>query len=150
MKLRNFAAIGIVSVWLTAFPALAQISTFRANIPFPFVVGDQTLPAATYVVQRVLGKPNTANDIGVIVMKASSHHVYKVIVTDEVGAEHHFGRQEKSSLVFTTFKGKQYLNRIWVEGDIIAHQVATAPAEIAFPNATNEITVTALNYSKAK
>jgi hypothetical protein len=157
--LGKLAAIVTATAWLTMIPALAQVSTFRANIPFPFVVGNQTLPPALYVVQRFLGKPKAAklkpgtpeasNDMGVIVMKANDRHVYKVIVT-EPGEDRQAVRSEGSRLVFTSFKGKQYLNRIWVAGDAVAHQLPSIANDISISNATGEVIVTALNYSRNK
>jgi hypothetical protein len=148
-KLRSLALIGAVIFAFATNPALSQVSTFRASIPFPFIVGNQTLPAATYVVQRFLGKLKTGNDMGVIVMKATGPHVYKVIVTAP-GGDRHAAHPQGSELIFTSFKGKQYLNRIWVAGDAVAHQLPNVSDEIPVPGTTGEVIVTALNYSRSK
>jgi hypothetical protein len=57
-------------VTLTMPLAGAQVSSFQATVPFPFVVRNQTLPAGTYVVQRFLGKPKSSADVRVMVMKS--------------------------------------------------------------------------------
>jgi len=126
----------------------AQVSTFQANIPFPFVVGSETLPAGAYLVQRFLGRPKSPEDIEVIVLKTSDHHVYKVIVTGS--GENQHPRSARSRLVFTSFKGKQYLNCVWVSGDSAAHQVASVPPEIADQSETEEVIVTGVRGPRGK
>lgn len=148
MKIGRLAVIGILAVsWTTAVGA--QISSFRALIPFPFVVGSQTLPAGTYVVQRFLGKAKNPEDLGVIVMKASDHHVYKVIVTGS-SEDRRAARSEGSELIFTSFKGRQYLDRVWVAGDALAHQLANVPPERAGDGVTGEVIVTGLGDSRGR
>ncbi len=55
MKISILAALGAAMVSLVAYPALAQVSTFEATVPFPFIVGNHTLPEGTYTVQRLMG-----------------------------------------------------------------------------------------------
>jgi hypothetical protein len=54
MKIKRLALMGTLMVTLNMPLARAQVSSFRAAIPFSFVVGKQTLPAGTYLVQRFL------------------------------------------------------------------------------------------------
>jgi len=82
-------------------------------------------------------------------MKATGAHVYKVIVTAP-GEDRRALRPQRSELVFTSFKGKQYLQRIWVAGDAVAHQLPNVSDEIPLPGTTSEVIVTALNYSRDK
>jgi len=49
--------------------AHAQTVTFIAHVPFPFVVGNQTLPPGIYQVQRLMGRPAETDQIGVIVVR---------------------------------------------------------------------------------
>ena len=143
-KLKKLAAVGLLLVSLAPLSTFAQVSAFKATVPFPFVVGHQTLPAGTYIVQRFLGKPKTANDLGIIVIKASDQHVYKVIVT---ASSEKRRAANGSSLIFTSFKDKQYLNRVWVAGDAVAHQLANIPPEVATQGPHGEVIVTGLHYS---
>lgn len=148
MKVRTLVALGVLYVYLTPPVVHGQVSAFQAIIPFPFVVGSQTLPAGTYLVQR-LGEQRTPNDVGVIVMKTSNHQVYKVIVTGP-GDNHDAARAEGSRLVFTSFKGREYLNRVWIAGDAAAHQLADVPFEITAQGPASEVIVTGFRYSKGK
>lgn len=140
--------IGAVVVMLTK-PPYAQVSSFQASIPFPFVVGKQTLPAGTYVVQRFLGKPKKAEDVGLIVMKTSDHHVYKVIVT-AAGEGLRTTSDGESKLIFTNFKGREYLNQVCVAGDAVVHQVANVPPEGVVRGNNGEVIVTGLRNTKSK
>ncbi len=149
MKIRIWAALGVMMFALTKSHVSAQVATFEATIQFPFVVGKHTLPTGTYTVQRLMGRPKSTNALGVIVIKTNDHRVYKVIVTG-TGEEHQSTRAKDSSLIFTSFEGKEYLNRVWVAGDAVAHQLADVPPEIATLGATSEVIVTGFHYSKAK
>lgn len=141
VRLKKAYAIGIVAFCFQAASVYAQVSSFQAAIPFPFVVGTQTLPPGIYVVQRYLGRPKHADQPGVIVMKDGNRHIYKVIVTG-AGKQGDAGKREGSRLVFTSFRGKQYLNRVLVAGDPVAHQLANLPVEIAAAGASGEVIVT--------
>ncbi len=128
-------------VALTMPLAGAQVSSFQVTIPLPFVVRNQALPAGTYVVERFLGRPKSSANVRVIVMKSEDQHVYKVLVTgfrDEsrlVGAA-------GSRLIFTSFRRREYLNRICVTGDAVVHQLPNVPPEVAAQGTSGEVIVT--------
>ncbi len=143
---RKQNVIGIL-VLLLAAVAQAQVASFQAIVPFPFVVGKQTLPAGTYLVQRHLGKPRRTDGTGLIVITAAHHHIYKVIVTGASGAPDASSGQV-SRLIFTTLAGKQYLNRIWVAGDAVAHQLVNVPPTMG--EATGEVIVTGMDRLEGK
>ena len=136
-------------VTLTMPLASAQVSSFRVTIPFPFVVGNQTLPAGTYVVERFLGRPKSSADVRVIVMKDNDQHVYKVLVTCSREESRAVGAAG-SRLIFTSLRGREYLSRICVAGDVVVHQLANVPSEISVQDASGEVIVTGLVRTKAK
>jgi hypothetical protein len=149
MKIKRLTVMGSLMVALTMPLADAEVSSFRVTVPFPFVVGNQTQPAGTYVVQRLLGKPKSAADVGVIVIKDSDHHVYKVIMTAS-GKESRAVGAAGSRLIFTSFKGREYLNRVCVAGDAVVCQLANVPSEVAAQGAGGEVIVTSLLNGKGK
>ena len=149
MKIKTLVVIGTLMVTLTMPLASAQVSSFRVAIPFPFVVGNQTLPAGTYVVERFLGRPKSSADVRVIVMKDNHQHIYKVLVS--------CSREESASvgvtgsrLIFTSLRGREYLRRICVAGDAVVHQLANVLPEIAAQGASGEVIVTGLVNPKGK
>jgi len=149
MKIKRLVVMGTLMVTLTMPLAGAQVSSFQVTIPFPFVVRNQTLPAGTYVVQRFLGKPKSAAEVGVIVIKGGDHHVYKVIMTAS-GEESRTVGAAGSRLIFTSFKGREYLSRVCVAGDAVVRQLASVPSEVAAQDAGGEVIVTSLHNGKGK
>jgi hypothetical protein len=149
MKIKRLAAMGSLMVTLTMPVADAQVSSFQVTIPFPFVVRNQTLPPGTYVVQRFLGKPKSSADVRVIVMKSHDQHVYKVLVTVSRDESRVVGAPG-SRLIFTSFRGREYLNRICVAGDTVVQQLANVPPEMAAQGASGEVIVTGLVNTREK
>ena len=149
MKIKPLSAIGALVASLTLYCAHAQVSAFEATVPFPFVVGNRALPSGTYTVQRLMGKPRSASSLGIIVLKAADHRVYKVIVTD-TRDQHHVASTKDSRLIFTSYQGKEYLNQVWVAGDEIAHQLENVPSEMTAVGSTGEVIVIGLRHSKSK
>ncbi|MFZ0285204.1 MAG: hypothetical protein WAL32_08225 [Terriglobales bacterium] len=127
MKIGKFAALGILTVALTASGTFTRASNFRAQVPFAFVVGNQTLPPGTYIVQRLLGK--ILDSTGVVVIKTSDHRIYCAVIT-RLRADRLTDRVKVSKLRFTIFKGQQYLSQICVAGDGLADHLST-PADSA-------------------
>jgi len=140
---------GVLAVALSASVVQAEVPSFHATVPFSFVVGNQTMPAGTYVVQRYLGQAKDPDTLGVIVMKISDRHVYKVMLTGTV-ADRSAERGLGSGLIFTTFEGKQYLNRVRLAGDTVVHQLANVPPEIRAQGTNGEVIVVGFRYSRGK
>jgi hypothetical protein len=149
MKIKRLVTTGSLMVGLTISLAGAQVSSFQVTVPFPFVVRNQTLPAGNYVVQRFLGKPKSSADVRVIVMKSRDHHVYKVLVTGSRQESRVVGAAG-SGLIFTSFRGREYLNRICVAGDAVVQQLENVPSEIAAQGASGEVIVTGLVNTREK
>jgi len=131
MSMLSKPIIQILALWI-ALPGTvqAQTSTFVAHVPFEFVVGGQTLPPGTYIVQRLLGKRSAQDTTGVVVLKTEDHRVYKALITGlSSGAR---AQQAKSSgLLFTRIEGKQYLSQVWLANDNLVHQLANLPHDVS-------------------
>ena len=95
--------------------AQAQTTTFKTHIPFPFVVGNQTLPAGTYQIQRLLGRPGAADEIGMIVVWNTYPRVYKAVVTNLVRQSP--DSHSRSQLMFVGHAGQHYLSEVHIEGE---------------------------------
>jgi len=127
VQIGRLVALGVLTVALMASGAFIHASSFRAQVPFNFVVGNQTLPPGTYIVQRLFGK--ILDSTGVVVIKTSNHRIYRAVIT-RLRADRPADRTRGSKLLFTTFKGQQYLSQIYVAGDKMADQLST-PADSA-------------------
>jgi hypothetical protein len=84
MKKRVIAVVFGLSLLAFAGEGQPQTLTFKMQVPFPFVVGNQTLPAGTYQVQRLLGRPVEADQGGMIVIRSVNPRLYKAVVTNLV------------------------------------------------------------------
>ena len=72
MVIALLCVLGLLAV---AGNAHAQTMTFKTRVPFPFVVGNQTLPAGTYQIQRLLGRPGEPDEVGMIVVRSTDPRV---------------------------------------------------------------------------
>jgi len=105
------------------YHAAARVFSFRASVPFQFVVGRETLPASTYIVEVLLGQSQVWDATGVIVLKTPDGRVYRTAFTT-VAAER--GRNSAhSSLVFSQLRDKYYLTLV---------TMATADVELGISN----------------
>jgi hypothetical protein len=93
----------------------AQTMTFRVYVPFPFVVGNQTIPAGVYEVQRLMGRPAGADEIGMIVVRSIQSRVYKAMVTNL--AWHPPAPGSSAQLVFARRAGQHYLSGLRIAGE---------------------------------
>jgi hypothetical protein len=127
MKRTFLASLFVLSVGLIAGQAQTQLATFKAQVPFSFAVGNQILPAGTYQVQRLLGRPGVSDMTGLIVLRSTYPHAYKALVTHlSFGAVTSVGA---SQLVFTTYAGRHYLSEVRISGET-THQVTGLPQGI--------------------
>jgi len=121
----------------------AQTSTFRAYVPFPFVLANQTLPAGTYQLQRLLGKSLETDEIGVIVVRGADPGVYKAVVTNLLPQPPDL--LSNSQLVFARHAGQRYLTEVRFEGEK-GHHIPNAPGEsLGFDPSREEVALVRLH-----
>jgi hypothetical protein len=53
-----------------------------------------------------------------------------------------------SSLIFISFKGRQYLNRVCVVGDGVVRQLTNLPSEVATRGTSGQVIVTGFDNAK--
>jgi len=76
------------------------------DVPFDFVVGDQTLPAGQYTVRQDAPR-------GTVLIRSLDWKVGQFRIANKV----HAGRvPDRSQLVFRRYGSKNFLARIWVAG----------------------------------
>jgi len=115
MRNQVIVVLFVLSSLVFAANAHAQTMTFKARVPFPFVIGNQTLPAGTYQVQRLLGRPTEGDQIGMIVIRGTERGVYKAVVT-ELAPQPDESRAG-SQLVFANRGGQHYLSEVHLQGE---------------------------------
>ncbi len=125
MNTRIFVSTGIL-LFAGAGSAQAQTLNFKADVPFEFVVGERTLPAGSYVLQRMLGRGSVQDQTGMLVLRSDERKVYEAIITGTVPQPKHGGRVG-SRLVFNSYQGRHYLSQVWISGDEVAHKLSRLP-----------------------
>jgi hypothetical protein len=126
MKKRVIAVVFGLSLLAFAGEVQAQTITFKVKVPFPFVVGNQTLPAGTYQIQRLLGRPVEADQVGMIVIRSSNPRLYQAVVTNLVHRSP--GSRSSSELVFANHAGQCYLSGVRIEREK-DHQIPNVSPE---------------------
>jgi hypothetical protein len=115
MKKQTLALITLMAAMLASGSALAQTKSFRAEVPFAFVVGNQELPAGVYRFERLLGNPSADETVGIVALRNTQKHVYEVVIP---GLSEGLGDpQPACKLVFHRHGGRHYLYQIWIAGD---------------------------------
>lgn len=90
---------------LAAGVSHAQNAKLTADVPFPFVLGNQTLPAGTYHVDESAGSP-------VMIIHAAGGQRAVAMTNNTTAAR----EQEFSKLVFHRYGDRYFLAQIWTRG----------------------------------
>jgi len=118
MKNRAFNILAMLAVAaLLATPLVfAQVEHLTANIPFDFIVGNQTLPAGTY---KVACSPNGAPTVTLrgVDVKAVHIAITQATRSGKVPAE--------GKLIFNRYGDSNFLAQVWRPG---IHQGNLLPA----------------------
>jgi hypothetical protein len=105
-------------------PTLAQ-----ADVPFSFVVGNQTLPAGHYTVTELNEKT---------IRVANDHQQGAFVLTSKVSGG---ARENSGKLVFYRYQGTHFLAQVWSAADNTGRQVyeSRAQEQLASRAINNEI-----------
>jgi hypothetical protein len=119
MKAQSWHLTAILGTLLIAAAVVGQNNpaVLKADIPFPFVVANHTLPAGHYVVST-LGEQT--------IRLTNSHKQGAFVLTSRVD-----GRAPENSgkLVFYRYQNSYFLAQIWGAGNSQGKQVYKSPAE---------------------
>ena len=115
MRNRIIAIAFLLSSAFFAGTVNAQTKAFKAQVPFPFVVGNTTLPAGTYQIQRLLGQPGEKDEVGMIVIRGADQRVYEAVLTKLMQKTPEISAP--SQLVFANRAGEHYLSEVRVQGE---------------------------------
>jgi hypothetical protein len=119
MKRLTWQAAGFLVVLVAAVEAAGQNNpaVLKADIPFPFVVANQTLPAGHYVV-------STLGEQTIRVTNSSKQGVFVLTYRVDGRASKSFGK-----LVFYRYEDSYFLAQVWNAGNNQGKQVFKSPAE---------------------
>jgi hypothetical protein len=111
MKTR-ILAVAAALLAFTMVAAQSKAQTWRmvqVNVPFAFTVGNTTLPAGEYTIQRVL---NTSESVELIRSKDGSA---SMIVSTKIADQDSKDREPR--MIFHRYGDQYFLSQIWFSGD---------------------------------
>jgi hypothetical protein len=119
MKNQPRKAVAFLTLFLAAASAIGQTNRgdLNVNIPFSFVVGNQTLPLGHYVVTRF-------NDNTIGLYNSQKHNAF-------VSTHNVEGKMPESAgkMVFHRYGTTYFLFEVWSVGKVTGRQVFTSRAE---------------------
>lgn len=109
--LRSFAIL-IVALSLVTLTAQAQSTAdqLKANIPFSFIIGNQTLPAGEYTVRYV----NQNSGKNALLFRSMDGKTSRIVNMTTAQAS---GTETKASLVFNQYGESYFLSEVWTGAD---------------------------------
>jgi hypothetical protein len=136
MKNQALALFTLLASMLASGSAFAQSDTFRAEVPFAFVIGNQELPAGTYQFERLLGKPPANDEMGMVAVRnqerATSIKWFVTSLSNQAAVP------TSCKLLFDRRSGKRTLDQIAIAGDARA-QVLPGNPQAAQLSAENRL-----------
>lgn len=137
MKKQVLTLVGVLSLLLAAGSALGQTIHVRADIPFSFVVKNQTLPAGQYEIQSL----GTSGEKTLLIRGANVRPRMLVMAN---GVE---SRTPSclTKLVFNRRGDRYFLSQVWVEGNDFGHHlpISSREAEAAANYAAQQVVILA-------
>jgi hypothetical protein len=112
--------MGIVLVLLMGAVGSAQ-PLVKANIPFEFQVGNQTLPAGEYEI----GPAQNRDSFLLWVKKLDGTAITNIISFGRYSS----GKHHKACLVFNQHADKYFLSQVWIGTEAFGRQLCTSKAE---------------------
>ncbi|MDE3167202.1 MAG: hypothetical protein KGN36_15470 [Acidobacteriota bacterium] len=114
--MKSFLAACGVAALLWVAPVSAQTSVSRYNVPFPFVVGNEIIPAGHY---RVTVDTNFYL-CRLQAVDSTATHVVRLV--PGVYARGTANRMNAGVLRFAKLDGQYYLTGIWKAGEVSGHE----------------------------
>ena len=119
--------------------AYGQSSTkLKANIPFDFRVGSQSLPAGEYTV--------TPKSPTMVVIQSKEHHQSAVALTNAVQANQ---SPANGKLIFNRNGALYFLSQIWTPGEEVGRELLKSKVEQEVAGGTSPSETTILTAQKA-
>lgn len=111
--------------FVTAVASSSQLppQKIRADIPFEFVVGDQTLAAGKYIVEQ----STTGSDDGMSISSLDGNH-RAFRLTSAVSAS---APKKQASLTFRRYGETYFLAQVWTSGSAAGREMVKSKAERA-------------------
>ncbi len=124
--------LAIVSIFVLLTPALAQMQIIKADVPFAFVVGKQTLPAGEYSL--------SLNGAGALrIEKINGSEVAGIVAAPMLGNGNATPR-----LLFHRYGSRHFLAEACMGELNVSHRLYTSAEELEYARTTQQETRTIL------
>jgi hypothetical protein len=125
--LKSFVVV-MLAVSLVSLTAQAQSANqLKANIPFSFVIGNQTLPAGEYTVRYV----NQNSGKSALLFKSVDGRTSRIV---NMNAAQTSRAEIKASLVFNQYGDSYFLSEVWTGSDQYGLSLPKSSAERRMKN----------------
>ncbi len=148
MTRKALSVAAFVILCMAAATSVAQVrpkpkSSFAADVPFAFVVGNRTLPAGRYEFQFVLGLPSAEDDINILAVRSlDGQRQYHSVVTGIVRGGSDL---RTAKLTFNSQGDRRFLSQVWWEKTGL--QLHVSPPGLAQNRETAEVVTLAASTS---
>lgn len=145
MRITNDAAT-IVTMFVVSLGAAAKrVQTeprpaVIVDVPFPFVVGSQTLPAGTYMFESLQNSAPDAGHVDVLVVRSMDGRVYEAAMTYLAQGP---DAQPNSKVLFSRYGDCNFLSQVWERGKLAGLHLPSSrlETELAATSPKTEITL---------
>lgn len=108
--LRSFAIVVVALVVVTFNVQAQSANEMKADIPFSFIIGNQTLPAGGYTVSYV----NQNSGKSALLFRSMDGKTSRIVNMTTAQAS---GTEMKASLVFNQYGDQYFLSEVWTGTD---------------------------------
>jgi len=116
----GFAALMTLAAAAASASALS-FTNIRANIPFDFTIGEKTLPAGKYTLQRI-----SPNGTDTLLIRSEDGKAGAIGLTNAVRAS---TSPTQTKLIFHRYGNSYFLSEVWTDGDDIGRRLLQSRSE---------------------
>ena len=117
--IKIFSMLSLVVTLTVAAVYASPVGSLKANIPFSFSVGNETLPAGVYTIE-----PQATPSVLLIRRKDSS----RAVLTITLGVQAR-RQQDQTKLVFRRYGDQYFLAQVWTAGDTGGRELGQSRTE---------------------
>lgn len=125
--LKSFAVVMLALSLVTLTAQAQSADQLKANIPFSFIIGNQTLPAGQYSVRYV----NQNSGKSALLFKSVDGQTSRIVNMNTAQASR---AEMKASLVFNQYGDSYFLSEVWTGSDQYGLSLPKSRAERQMKN----------------
>ncbi len=130
--MKTTKVLAIVCFFALITPALAQVRSVKANVPFDFVVGTKAMPAGEYRLSLVGGAT-------LRISQTNGSEMAGIVAAPVAGSDNNAPR-----LLFHRYGTHLFLTEVWVGEMSTSHRLYVSPAELGYARVMPPESVTIL------